>query len=54
MLENKLPQELGDEVFIIISRTGQSKINLFLKLIGENQLQLVFATTIAQKSTTVF
>ena len=41
-LENKLLQQLGDEVFIIISNTFQSKISLFIKFIWEDQHQLEF------------
>ena len=52
-LENKLLQELGDEMFMIISSTVQSKINHFIKFIWEEQHQLAFFTTIIQKSTTV-
>ena len=51
-LENKLLQQLGDEVFIIISNTFQSKISLFIKFIWEDQHQLEFVTTIVEKSTT--
>ena len=53
-LENKLLQQLGDEVFIIISNTFQSKISLFIKIIWEDQHQLEFVTTIVEKSTTTY
>ena len=35
--ENKLLQELGDEMFIIISNTVQSKISPFIKFVWEDQ-----------------
>ena len=41
-LENKLLQELVDEMFIIISNAVQSKISLFIKFIWEDQLEFVF------------
>ena len=53
-LENKLLQQLGDEVFIIISNTFQSKISLFIKFIWEDQHQLEFVTTIVEKSITTY
>ena len=53
-LENKLLQQLGDEVFIIISNTFQSKISLFIKFIWEDQHQLEFVTTTVEKSTTTY
>ena len=53
-LENKLLQQLGDEVFIIISNTFQSKISLFIKFIWEDQHQLELVTTIVEKSTTTY
>ena len=53
-LENKLLQQLGDEVFIIISNTFQSKISLFIKFIWEDQHQLEFVTIIVEKSTTTY
>ena len=36
-LENKLLQELSDEMFIIISNTVQSKISPFIKFTWEEQ-----------------
>ena len=54
ILENKLLQELDDEMFIIISNTVQSRIYLFIKFIWEVQHQLEFVITILQKSTTVY
>ena len=53
-LEDKLLQELDDEMFIIISNTFQSKIIPFIKFIWKDQHQLEFVTTILQKSTTVY
>ena len=47
-------QELGDEMFIIISNTVQSKISPFVKFIQWDQHQLEFVTIIVQKSTTVY
>ena len=47
-------QELGDEMFVIISNTVQSKINLFIKFILDDHYQLEFVTIIAQKSTAVY
>ena len=41
-------QELGDEMFVIISNTVQSKINLFIKFILDDHYQLEFVTIIAQ------
>ena len=52
-LENKLLQELGDGMFIIISNTVPLKINPFIKFTWEDQHQLEFVTTIVEKSTTV-
>ena len=53
-LENKLLQELRDELFIIISNTVQPKFSPFIKFIWEGQHQLEFVTNIIQKSTTVY
>ena len=53
-LENKLLQQLGVEVFIIISNTFQSKISLFIKFIWEDQHQLEFVTTIVEKCATTY
>ena len=47
-------QELGDEMFVIISNTVQSKINLFIKFILDDHYQLEFVTTTVQKSTAVY
>ena len=46
MLENKLIQELGEEIYIITSNTAQSKIISFIKFIwGElHQLELPFTS----------
>ena len=48
-LENKLPQELGYEMCIIIS-----KMSPFFKIIWEDQHQREFVTTIVQKYTIVY
>ena len=53
-LEDKLLQELDDEMFIIIPNTFRSKIIPFIKFIWKDQHQLEFVTTILQKSTTVY
>ena len=53
-LGNKLLQELGEEMEIIISNTVQSKISRFIKFIREEQLQLEFVTTTVWKFTTVY
>ena len=53
-LENKLLQEIGDEMFVIISNIFQSKISPFIKFIWKYQHQLEFVTTIVQKSTAVY
>ena len=53
-LEKKLLQELGDEMFTIISNTVQSKINPFIKSIWEDQHQMELVTTTVRKSTTVY
>ena len=45
-LENKLLQELGDTIFIIISNTMQWKVSPFIKFIWEDQIQLEFINTI--------
>ena len=52
-LGNKLPQELGEEMDIIISNTVKSKISLFLKFIWELQHQREFVTTVVRKPTIV-
>ena len=44
--ENKLLQELGDEMFIIISNNVQSKINPFIRFMWEDQYQLEFVATV--------
>ena len=44
--ENKLLQELGDEMFIIISNNVQSKISPFIRFMWEDQYQLEFVATI--------
>ena len=44
--ENKLLQELGDEMFIIVSNTTQSKISPFIRFMWEGQHQLEFVATI--------
>ena len=43
--ENKLLQELGDEIFINISNTVQSKFSPFVKFIWKDQHQLEFVAT---------
>ena len=53
-LENKLLQELGPEIFVIISNTVQQKFSPLIKFIWEDQHQLEFVTIIAQKSATVY
>ena len=53
-LENKLLQELDEEIDIIISNTVQLKIRFFLIFIWEEQHQLKFVTTIVWKSTTIY
>ena len=52
-LENKLLQELGKEIDMIISNTVQSKISSFIKFIWKEQYQLEFVNRIVCKSTTV-
>ena len=52
-LENRLLQDFGDEVDIIISNTVQSKSSPFIKFIRAEHHQLKFVTTIARKSTSV-
>ena len=44
-LENKLPQELGEEMYIIISNAFQSKISLSIKLMWDEQHELKLVTT---------
>ena len=49
-LENKLLQELGDEMFIIISNTVQSTISPLIKFIWEDHHQLYcLSLTLIQK-----
>ena len=52
--KNKLLQELDEEMDIIISNTFRSKISPFTKFISEDQHQLEFVTTIAQKFTVIY
>ena len=47
-LGNMLPQDIGEEMDIIIANTVHSKISPFLKLNWEEQHQLEFVTIIVQ------
>ena len=53
-LENKLLQELGEEIFIILLNTVQSKISHFIILMWEYQNQLEFITITVQIFSTVY
>ena len=44
-LENKLFQELGDEMFLVISNSVQSNISPFINFTWKDQHQLDFVTT---------
>ena len=53
-LKKKLLQELVKEMDIILSNTVQSKINLIVKLIWEEQHHVEFVIIIVRKSTTAY
>ena len=53
-LQNKLLQELGEEIFIILLNTVQSKISHFIILMWEYQNQLEFITITVQIFSTVY